>query len=132
MGEGYGDTVVTFLECPDNAILDVAAEILGLLAASLPLNTRSEMSLPIRFGGMGVRDLVALADAAHVGTAGLAVGFAIRFLAVQDARVCGDSHDEVPMERTMYGRVATAMITTVSRTHDTSDGDNVDNELVWS
>ena len=46
-GEGYGDTVVTFLERADNATLDVAAEILGLPAASLPRNTRSEMSLPI-------------------------------------------------------------------------------------
>jgi hypothetical protein len=52
-GEGYGDTVVTFLERADNATLDVAAEILGLPAASLPRNTRSEMSLPMRFGSMG-------------------------------------------------------------------------------
>jgi NAD(P)H-dependent flavin oxidoreductase YrpB (nitropropane dioxygenase family) len=87
---------------------------LGLLAASLPRNTRSEMSLPIRFGGMGAGDLVALANAAHVGAAGLAVGSAIRFLTTQDARVRGDSQDEVPMEPTMYGRLANAMTTTVS------------------
>jgi hypothetical protein len=68
------DAVVTFLERGDNATLDVAAEISGLPAASLPRNTRFEMSLPIRFGGMGVGDLVALADAAHVGAAGLAGG----------------------------------------------------------
>jgi hypothetical protein len=80
MGEGYGDTVVTFLERADNATLDVAVEILDLPAASLPRSTRSEMSLPTRFGGMGVGDLVALADAAHVGASGLAVGSAIRFL----------------------------------------------------
>jgi hypothetical protein len=55
--EGYGDNVVTFLERADNANLDVAAEILGLRAASLPRNTRSEMSLPIRFGGMGIGGL---------------------------------------------------------------------------
>jgi hypothetical protein len=73
-GEGYGDTVVTFLERVDNATLDVAAGILGLHTASLPRNTRSDMSLPIRFGGMGVGDLIALADAAHVGAAGLALG----------------------------------------------------------
>jgi L-alanine-DL-glutamate epimerase-like enolase superfamily enzyme len=54
-GEGYGYTVVTFLERVDNATLDVAAKILGLPAASLPRNPRSEMSLPIRFGGMGWR-----------------------------------------------------------------------------
>jgi hypothetical protein len=52
-GEGYGDTFVTFLERADNAtLLDVAAEISGLPAASLPRNTRSETSLPIRFRGM--------------------------------------------------------------------------------
>jgi hypothetical protein len=56
-GEGYGDTVVTFLKLADNATLDVTAEISGLPAASLPRNTRSEISLPIRFGGMGVGDM---------------------------------------------------------------------------
>jgi hypothetical protein len=118
---------VTFLERANNAILEVAAEILGLPTASLPRNTRSEMSLPIRFGsilevadeilglptaslprntrsemslpicfgGMGVGGLVALADAAHVGAAGLAVGSPIRFLTTQDARVRGYSQDEV-------------------------------------
>jgi hypothetical protein len=70
---------VTFLERADNATLDEAAEIVGLSAASLPCNTRSEISLPIRFGGMGAGDLVALADAAHVGAAGLAVGSTIRY-----------------------------------------------------
>jgi hypothetical protein len=60
------------------------------------------MSLPIRFGGMGVGDLVALEDAAHVGTAGLGVGSAIRFLTTQaNTRLRGDSHNEVPMELTM-------------------------------
>jgi hypothetical protein len=92
-GEGYGDTVVTFLERADNATLDVAAEILGLPAASLPCNTRSERCLPICFGGMEVGDLVALADATHVGSVGLAMGYVIRFLTTQDARVRGDSHD---------------------------------------
>jgi hypothetical protein len=60
---------------------------------------------------MGVDDVVALADAAHVGAAGLAVDFAIHFLTTQDARVI--FHDEVPMEPTMYGRLATAMTTAV-------------------
>ena len=73
-------------------------------------------------------DLVALADAAHVGAAGLAVGSAIRFLTTQDARVRRDSQAEVPMEATMYGRLATAMSTTVSRRHGTPDGDDGDNE----
>jgi hypothetical protein len=105
----------------------VAAEILGLPAASLP-PTRSEMSLPIRFGGMGVGDLVALADPGHVGAAGLAVGSAIRFLSTQDARVRGESNDEVPMEPTMYGLLTIAMTTTVSPMHSTPDGDDCDNE----
>jgi hypothetical protein len=79
-GEGYGDTIVTFLERGDNATLDVAADISDLPAASLPRNTRSEMYLSIRFGGTGVGVLVALAGAAHVGAVGLAVCFAYRFL----------------------------------------------------
>jgi hypothetical protein len=75
-----------------------------------------------------VRDLVALADAAHVGAAGLGVDSAIRFLTSQDARVRGDVHDEVPMKPTMYGRLATAMTTAVSRRHGTPDGDDGGNE----
>jgi hypothetical protein len=64
--EGYGGTVVAFFECADNTTLDVAAEILGLSAASLTRYTIFDMSLHMRSGGMGVRDLVALAHAAHV------------------------------------------------------------------
>jgi hypothetical protein len=73
-------------------------------------------------------DLVALADAAHVGAAGLAVGSGIRFLKAQDARVRGDSQDVVPMDSTMYRRLATAVTTAVSRRHGTPDGDDGDNE----
>jgi hypothetical protein len=127
--EGYGDTVVTFLERADNATLDVAANILGLPAASLPRNTRSEMSLRIRFRGVGAGDF---GDAAHVGAAALAVGSVIRFLIAQDARVRGDSHNEVPMEPTMYGRLATAMTTAVSRRHGTPEGDDGDKKPMWS
>jgi hypothetical protein len=126
-GEGYGDTVETVHEGDDNATLDVGAEILGLPAASLPNNTRSEMSLPIRFGGMGVGNLVALADAAHVGAAGLVVGSDVRFLTTQDACVRGDSNDDVPMEPTMYGWLATAMTTAVSRRPGAPDRDGDDN-----
>jgi hypothetical protein len=81
---------------------------------------------------MGVGDLVALADAAHIGAAGLVVGSSIRFLGAQDARVGGDSQDEVPMVPTMYGRLATAITTAVSRRHGTPDGDDGDNEPMWS
>jgi hypothetical protein len=79
-----------------------------------------------------VGDLVALVDAAHVGATGLAMGFPIRFLISQDARMRGDSHDEVPMEPTMYGRLASTMTTTVSRRRGTPDGDDGDNEPIWS
>jgi hypothetical protein len=65
------------------------------------------MSLPIRCGGLGVGDLVALADTARVGAAGLARGSAIRFLTPRNARVRGDYHNEVPMEPTMHGRLPT-------------------------
>jgi hypothetical protein len=91
MDEGYGDTIVTFLERADNATVDVAAEVLGLHVASIPRKTCSEMSLPICFGGIGLADLVAWAHAAHVGAAGLGEGSAIRFLTPQDAHVLGDS-----------------------------------------
>jgi hypothetical protein len=120
------------MERADNAAIDVAAEIFGRPAAGLPRNNRSEVSLPVRFGGMGVGDFVALADAAHVGATGLVVGYAISFLTTQDACVRGDSHDKVPMEPTMYGRLATAMTTAVFRRHATSDGDDGDNEPMWS
>jgi hypothetical protein len=62
-----------------------------------------------------VKDLAALADAAHVGAASLVVGSAIRFLTSQNARVRGYVHGDVPMETTMYGRLATAMTTAASR-----------------
>jgi hypothetical protein len=125
--------VVTFLERADNATLDLVAEILGLLASRLPRITCSEMSLPIRFRGTGVGDLVALADVAHVGAADLAVGSALRFLIAQDTRVRGDFHDEVPMEpMTMYGLLATATTPAVSRRHGTPDGDEGDNEPMRS
>jgi hypothetical protein len=123
---------VTFLERADNATLDVEAEILGIPEAGLPRKTRSEMSLSIRFGGMGVEDLVALADAAHVGAHDWAVGSAIHFRTSQDARMRGDSHDEVSMEPTMYGRLAIAVTTEVSRKRGTPDGDDGDNEPMWS
>jgi hypothetical protein len=124
---------VTFLERANNSTpLDVVAEILGLPGASLPRNTRSEMSLPIRFGGMGLGDLVALADAAHIGAAGLAVCYSIRFLPAQYACVRVDANDEVPMEPTMYRQLATAMTTTMSRRYGTPDGDDGDNEPMWS
>jgi hypothetical protein len=79
-----------------------------------------------------VGDLVALADAAHVGPAGLAADYAIRFLTSQNARVREDSHDEVPMEPSMYGRLATAITTAASRKHGTPGGDGGDKEPTWS
>jgi hypothetical protein len=75
-----------------------------------------------------VGDLNALADAAHVGEAGLAMGSAIRFLIAQDARVRGDTHVEVPMETTMYGWLAAAMTSAVSRRPSAPDGGDGDDE----
>jgi hypothetical protein len=114
-GDGYGDTSETFLERTDNATFDVAGYIFGLPAVYLTRNTRSKMSLSRPFGGMGIGDMVALADATHVGATGLHVCSAILFLIAQDARVRGDAHDNVPMEPTIYGRLASTMITAVSR-----------------
>jgi hypothetical protein len=105
--------------------------ILGIPAARLPRNTRSDMSFPIRFGGMEVGDLVALADAAHAVGGVLVVRYAMRFITAQDVRVRGNSHGEVHMEPTMYGRLVTALTTTVSRRHGTHDGDDGDNEPMW-
>ena len=103
-----------------------------LLAASLPRNTHSDMSLPKRFGGMGVGDLIALADIAHVGATSLAVGSAIRFLTTQDGCMREINHDDVPMEPTMYGRLATVVIKTVSHRPNAPDGDGDHNESIWS
>jgi hypothetical protein len=95
--KGYGDTVETILERADNATLSVAAEMFGYPPVSLPRKNISEMSFTIRFGGMGVGDMIALADAAHVGAVGLAVLSAICFLIAQDARVHEDSCCKIPM-----------------------------------
>jgi hypothetical protein len=62
----------------------------------------------------------------------LALGYDTRFLTTQDAHVRGDSNDEVPMVPTLYGRLATAMTIAVSRRHCTLDGDDGDNEPMWS
>jgi hypothetical protein len=75
-----------------------------------------------------VGDVVALADAAHSGAAGLAMGSTIRCPIAQDACVGGDAHDEVPMESTMYERLATAMTITVSRLPGAPHGNDGDNE----
>jgi hypothetical protein len=80
---------------------------------------------------MGVGDLVAVVTAAHVGTAGLALGSAFHVLTAQDACVRGDSHDDVPMEQTMYGPLASAMITTMSRRPSAPSGDGDENEHMW-
>jgi hypothetical protein len=129
--EGYGDTVINFLERADTGILDVTAEIImGLPAASLSRNTRSEMSLPIRFGGMRVGDSAALVDVAHVGATGMEVDFAIRFLTPQGARVRQDAHDDVPMEPTTDGRLATTMTIEVPRRPSAPGGGDGDNEPV--
>jgi hypothetical protein len=128
-GKGYGNTVETFFWRARKATLDVAPEMLGLHTVSLPRNTCSDMSLPMRFGRTGVGDLVALANSAHVGAYGLALGSAIRFLTTQIARARGDTHDDVQLEPSMYGWLATAMITTVSHRTGAPDKDGGNNEI---
>jgi hypothetical protein len=68
----------------------------------------------------------------HVGAAGLALSSAIRFHTTQDALVRGGTYDNVPMEPTTYGRVATAMTTAVSAWPRAPDGDDGDSEPIWS
>jgi hypothetical protein len=74
-------------------------------------------------------NLAALADAVYVGAAGLAVGSAIRFFSSQDAHMRGDTLDDGP---TMYGRLATPRTTTVSRRPSAPNGDDGNNEPMWS
>eukprot|EP00873_Tetraselmis_striata_P000448 jgi/Tetstr1/420712/TSEL_011795.t1 len=46
---------------------------------------RTQLSLPIQFGGLGIGDNVVIADASHFGDAALAVGQAVTFLRAQHA-----------------------------------------------
>jgi hypothetical protein len=129
IGEGYGDTVVTFFEGADNATLDVAAEMFGLPTANLPRNTRSAMTLPIRFRGMGVGTW--LAWRMRPMSVRPVSQWALLSVTLKDARVHGDSHDEIPMGPTMYGRLAKAMTTAVSRRCCTPDIDGGKHEQMW-
>jgi hypothetical protein len=79
-----------------------------------------------------VGDLVALADAAHVGAAGLALGSAIRFITTQDTRVRGDTHDDILMEPAIDGQLSTDMITAMSRRPSAPDGYVGDSKSMWS
>jgi hypothetical protein len=58
-------------------------------------------------------------------------GFGSGLLTTQDARVRGDSHDEVPMKPTMYGWLVTNM-TKASRKRGAPDGDDGNIEPMWS
>eukprot|EP00873_Tetraselmis_striata_P018710 jgi/Tetstr1/438974/TSEL_027466.t1 len=52
------------------------------------LNTpsmRTQLSLPVQFGGLGIGDNVVIADASHIGAAALVVGQAVAFLRAQHA-----------------------------------------------
>eukprot|EP00873_Tetraselmis_striata_P022157 jgi/Tetstr1/442421/TSEL_030545.t1 len=46
---------------------------------------RTQLSLPVQFGGLGLGDNVAIADASHIGAAALVVGQAVTFLRAQHA-----------------------------------------------
>jgi hypothetical protein len=105
---------------------------LRLLAASLPRNTTSDMSLPYVSEAWGW-GTCCLGGCGPCRSGRFGNGLCCRFLTSQDARMRGDSHDEAPMEPTMYGRFAIAMTTTVSRMHVIPDGDDCDNEpMSWA
>eukprot|EP00873_Tetraselmis_striata_P028953 jgi/Tetstr1/449217/TSEL_036424.t1 len=44
---------------------------------------RTQLSLPVQFGGLGIGDNVVIADASHIGAAALVVGQAVSFLRAQ-------------------------------------------------
>eukprot|EP00873_Tetraselmis_striata_P044085 jgi/Tetstr1/464349/TSEL_009144.t2 len=46
---------------------------------------RTQLSLPVQFGGLGIGDNVSIADASHFGAAALVVGQAVTFLRAQHA-----------------------------------------------
>eukprot|EP00873_Tetraselmis_striata_P008003 jgi/Tetstr1/428267/TSEL_018306.t1 len=46
---------------------------------------RTQISLPVQFGGLGLGDNVVIADASHIGAAALEVGQAVTFLRAQHA-----------------------------------------------
>eukprot|EP00873_Tetraselmis_striata_P029089 jgi/Tetstr1/449353/TSEL_003866.t1 len=46
---------------------------------------RTQLSLPVRFGGLGIGDNVVIADASHIGAAALVVGQAVTFFRAQHA-----------------------------------------------
>jgi hypothetical protein len=81
-----------------------------------------------------VGDLLALADAAHVAARPVWqwAPLSVLLLTTQDDSVHGDTHDDVPMEPIMYGRLTTAMIRVVSRPPSGHDRDDGDNEPMWS
>jgi hypothetical protein len=76
--------------------------------------------------------LVVLADECGPHRSGRFGSSAIHFLTSQDARVRGDTHDDVPMDPIMDGRLAIAMTISVSRQPIAHDGDDGDNKPMWS
>eukprot|EP00873_Tetraselmis_striata_P021311 jgi/Tetstr1/441575/TSEL_029804.t1 len=46
---------------------------------------RTQLSLPVQFGGLGIGDNVVISDASHIGAATLVVGQAVTFLRAQHA-----------------------------------------------
>jgi hypothetical protein len=57
---------------------------------------------------------------------------AIHFLTAQDARVRGNTHYNDPMEPRIYGQLAKAMTTTVSRRPNTPNEEDGENKPMWS
>eukprot|EP00873_Tetraselmis_striata_P011817 jgi/Tetstr1/432081/TSEL_021552.t1 len=84
--EGYGDTITSFLEDADAAAFSTLAGIWGVSPDLLDTpSMRTQLSLPVQFGGLGIGDNVVIADASHIGAAALVVGQAVTFLRAQHA-----------------------------------------------
>eukprot|EP00873_Tetraselmis_striata_P002936 jgi/Tetstr1/423200/TSEL_001320.t1 len=84
--EGYGDTIPSFLEDADAAAFSTLAGIWGVSPDLLDTpSMRTQLSLPVQFGGLGIGDNVVIADASHIGAAALVVGQAVTFLRAQHA-----------------------------------------------
>eukprot|EP00873_Tetraselmis_striata_P014638 jgi/Tetstr1/434902/TSEL_023899.t1 len=82
----YGDTITSFLEDADAAAYSALAGIWGVSPDLLDTpSMRTQLSLPVQFGGLGIGDNVVIADASYIGVSALVVGQAVTFLRAQHA-----------------------------------------------
>eukprot|EP00873_Tetraselmis_striata_P009602 jgi/Tetstr1/429866/TSEL_019731.t1 len=90
--EGYGNTLASFLEDADAAAFLTLAGIWGVGPDLLDTPfMRTQMSLPVQCGCLGIGDNADVADASHIGYAALVVGQGVTFLRAQHATLSDDS-----------------------------------------